>query len=233
MAYSLLIALLTGAAIVFIPLLRVKIFQPVQVVLQGDLPAYCYLDYKFDTPLTSIWDPEWQGYLITQPLLPGQHILSYDESHDVRCIQRLLVHDGDNIIKINWQKYSLPYTYLWRSYPKDNNMGKKEHYQTQYTVFDRATLDPITVDVSIDMLVKTNFIKQNAIQILLLWEIRENNKLISEGGRSIERNNESNEVDRQNEIIIQNRYVEYRYQIYIEPGIIRSYIITSYVDFKQ
>ncbi len=225
-------AFLITAVIVLIPLLQVKVFQPIRVVLQGKLPAKVYLDYMYDSPITSIWDPEYQGYLITQDILPGKHVLSYDEKIDIRYIQAVLIHSGDNIIKLNWQEAELATSYIWINYLNEQNWDSHEQLKDTYTVYDRTTFEPIIKKIVFDLRVKVRPLEKNLFQFLFLWEIHEDGKLRFKGGRTIDWDATSEYAYRDNMVYLgKNEHIFYDYNVYIDDLFFKLYVRTSYIEY--
>jgi hypothetical protein len=227
-------AALIAALIFLIPFSRIEIFRPVKIILQGDLPALSYIDFQYDSPVTSIWDPEYQGFLLHQELLPGQHILHYDENSRIRHTQRILIQPGDNVIKLNFQKMELPYTYLWIDYMENESLEAHDHFQEHYTVFDKKTFHPIIRDVVMDISLKGRFTEQNTIEFIFNYKISENGRQRSQGGRIITRDLTSNKIHRKNEAItLDDDHIFYNYQVFMDRRSIKVSLSVVYLNYLE
>ncbi len=225
-------ALVIGAAVVAVPLARVQVFQPTRVILRGNLPSVLYLDYKQDTPVTDIWDPEYQGYIINGDVLTGKHILSYDENTDTRYYQPFLVRHGDNPIPLHWQKTKLPYSYLWVDYTDKKQWTSNHSYKTTYIIYDRETFEPLVKDAVIELKVIVRPKEKNLLQFLFSWNITENDKTLSQGGRILDRDTQAGEAYKENTVVMsKNNYVFYHYNIYIDRRFFKFYVNSSFIEY--
>jgi hypothetical protein len=225
-------ALVIGAAVVAVPLARVKVFQPTRVILQGSLPSAVYLDYKQDEPIKDIWDPEYKGYVVTAEVLPGRHILSYDESPDKRFFQPILVRNGDNPVLLEWQKTELPYTYLWVDYTDKDEWVSDHSYKGRYVIYDRETFEPLVKNVAIALKVVVRPNEGNALQFLFNWDISENDKTLSTGGRVLDWDPRAGKVYKDTIVMVsKNDYVFYHYSVRIDQKFFRLYMSSSFIEY--
>ncbi|MBN1798493.1 MAG: hypothetical protein JW822_07940 [Spirochaetales bacterium] len=225
---------LIAALIFLIPFSRTEVFRPVKIVLQGDLPGTCYLDFQLDSPITSIWDPEYQGFLLTKEVQPGQHILHYDENAFTRHTQRILIQPGTNVIKLNWQKMELPYTYLWIDYHENESLESHDHHEEHYTVFDKKTFQPIIRDIVMDISLRGRFTEKNTVEFIFNYEISENGKPRSTGGRLITRDLSSNKIHREYEkITVDDDHIFYMYQVFMDSRSLKVTFSLLYLDYLE
>lgn len=226
------LALVIGAAVFLFPFLRVKVFQPVRVILRGKLPAKVYIDYKDDAPITGIWDPVYQGYTVNDEVLPGKHILFYDENTDKRHFQPILIRDGDNPILLQWQETKLPYTYLWIDYKDKSKWDSGQTSKTTYVIYDRETFEPLVINAVIELKVKVQPRKNGLLRFLFNWKVTENDHVRSQGGRIIDRDPGVKKVYKENTVLMsKNDYTFYHYSIRIDERFFRFYVNSSFIEY--